>query len=185
MSAKERVAIFIDGANTHIAAKSLGFDIDYRRLLSEFQSQAHLLRAFYYTVVFEDQDNVSTRPLTDWLQYNGYTVVTKAGKEFVDQSGRRRIRGKMDVELAVDAMEIAPCIDRMVLFSGDGDFRALVKAMQRRGVRVGVVSSVLTRPPMIAQELRREADEFIEIRTLQSRIGRDQEERTRRERIGG
>ena len=133
MSAQnEKTALFIDGANLYMTAKSLGLDIDYKRLLREFQSHGHLLRAFYYTAVFEDQESVSIRPLIDWLEYNGYTVVTKAAKESVDHSGRRKVKGNMDIELAIDAMEIAPHIDRMVLFSGDGDFRSLVQAVQRR-----------------------------------------------------
>ena len=143
LSQNEKIALFIDGANLYTTAKSLGLDIDYKRLLCEFQSRGHLLRAFYYTAVFENQESVSIRPLIDWLEYNGYTVVTKAAKEFVDHSGRRKVKGNMDIELAVDAMEIAPHIDRMVLFSGDGDFRSLVQAVQRRGVRVIVVSSSL------------------------------------------
>ena len=144
MSAQiEKIALFIDGANLYATAKSLGFDIDYKRLLREFQSRGYLLRAFYYTAVIEDQEYSSIRPLIDWLDYNGYTVVTKATKEFVDQTGRRKVKGNMDIELAVDAMEIAPHIDHMVLFSGDGDFRSLVEAVQRRGVRVVVVSTDL------------------------------------------
>ena len=144
MSAQtEKIALFIDGANLYATAKSLGFDIDYKRLLREFQSRGYLLRAFYYTAVIEDQEYSSIRPLIDWLDYNGYTVVTKATKEFVDQTGRRKVKGNMDIELAVDAMEIAPHIDQMVLFSGDGDFRSLVEAVQRRGVRVTVVSTDL------------------------------------------
>ena len=156
--------------------------IDYKRLLREFQSGGHLLRAFYYTAVFEDQESVSIRPLIHWLEYNGYTVVTKAAKEFVDQSGRRKVKSNMDIELAVDAMEIAPYIDRMVLFSGDGDFRSLVQAVQRRGVRVVVVSSMATQPPMVAQELRRQADEFIDIKALQNKISRDPVQRPPRDR---
>ena len=182
MSAKiEKIALFIDGANLHATAKSLGFEIDYKRLLSEFQLRGYLLRALYYTAVVEDHEYPSIRPLIDWLDYNGYAVVTKAAKELVDQTGRRKIKGNMDVELAVDAMEIAPHIDQMVLFSGDGDFRSLVEAMQRRGVRVVVVSTISTQPPMAAQELRRQADEFIDIIGLQSKIGRDPGERSARE----
>ena len=169
MSAQvEKIALFIDGANLYATAKSLGFDIDYKRLLREFQSRGNLLRAFYYTAVIEDQEYSSIRPLIDWLDYNGYTVVTKATKEFVDQTGRRKVKGNMDIELAVDAMEIAPHIDHMVLFSGDGDFRSLVEAVQRRGVRVTVVSTISTQPPMVADELRRQADIFIDIVELQS-----------------
>ena len=162
-----KIALFIDGANLYATAKSLGFDIDYKRLLREFQSRGYLLRAFYYTAVIEDQEYSSIRPLIDWLDYNGYTVVTKATKEFVDQTGRRKVKGNMDIELAVDAMEIAPHIDHMVLFSGDGDFRSLVEAMQRKGVRVTVVSTISTQPPMVADELRRQADMFLDIVELQ------------------
>ena len=179
--AGEKIALFIDGANLYATAKSLGFDIDYKRLLREFQSRGYLLRAFYYTAVIEDQEYSSIRPLIDWLDYNGYSVVTKATKEFVDQTGRRKVKGNMDIELAVDAMEIAGTIDHMVLFSGDGDFRSLVEAVQKRGVRVTVVSTISTQPPMVADELRRQADMFTDIVKLQSKIGRDPAERAARE----
>jgi uncharacterized LabA/DUF88 family protein len=177
----EKIALFIDGANLYATAKALGFDIDYKRLLREFQSRGYLMRAFYYTAVIEDQEYSSIRPLIDWLDYNGYTVVTKATKEFVDQTGRRKVKGNMDIELAVDAMEIAEHIDQMVLFSGDGDFRSLVEAMQRRGVRVVVISTISTQPPMVADELRRQADQFLDIVELQPKIGRDPAERAARE----
>ena len=173
--------LFIDGANLYATAKSLGFDIDYKRLLREFQSRGYLVRAFYYTAVIEDQEYSSIRPLIDWLDYNGYTVVTKATKEFVDQTGRRKVKGNMDIELAVDAMELAPHIDQMVLFSGDGDFTKLVESVQRRGVRVVVISTISTQPPMVADELRRQADQFVDIVELQSKIGRDPSERPLRE----
>ena len=176
----EKIALFIDGANLYATAKSLGFDIDYKKLLREFQSRGYLLRAFYYTAVIEDQEYSSIRPLIDWLDYNGYSVVTKATKEFVDQTGRRKVKGNMDIELAVDAMEIAGTIDHMVLFSGDGDFRSLVEAVQRKGVRVTVISTVTTQPPMVADELRRQADIFTDIVTLQGKIGRDPSERAAR-----
>ena len=180
-SNNEKIALFIDGANLYATAKSLGFDIDYKRLLREFHSRGYLVRAFYYTAVIEDQEYSSIRPLIDWLDYNGYTVVTKATKEFVDQTGRRKVKGNMDIELAVDAMELAGHIDHMVLFSGDGDFRSLVEAMQRRGVRVTVVSTISTQPPMVADELRRQADVFLDIVELQPKIGRDPSERAPRE----
>ncbi|WP_439400028.1 NYN domain-containing protein (plasmid) [Bradyrhizobium sp. PMVTL-01] len=172
-----RIALFIDGANLYATAKTLGFDIDYKRLLKEFEAGSTLLRAFYYTAVLEDQEFSSIRPLVDWLDYNGYTVVTKATKEFVDASGRRKVKGNMDIELAVDAMELAGRIDEMILFSGDGDFRPLVVAVQRRGVRVAVVSTIATQPPMIADELRRQADVFIDLAELRAKIGRAPSER--------
>src|SRR5271156_527323 len=167
-----RTALFIDGANLYATAKTLGFDIDYKRLLKEFQSHGTLVRAFYYTAVIEDQEFSSVRPLLDWLDYNGFTVVTKPTKEFIDANGHRKIKGNMDVELAVDAMEFANRVDHIVLFSGDGDFRTLVEAVQRRGVRVTVISTISSQPPMIADELRRQADEFTDLTDLQSRIGR-------------
>src|ERR1017187_806871 len=182
MSAQpEKIALFIDGPNLYAATKLLGFDIDYKRLLREFQSRGNLVRAYYYTAMMEDQEFSSIRPLIDWLDYNGYTVVTKPTKEFVDQAGRRKVKGNMDIELAVDAMELAPHIDQMVLFSGDGDFRSLVEAVQRRGVRVIVISTVSTQPPMVADELRRQADVFLDIVELQPKIGRDPSERAPRE----
>lgn len=180
MSNQERIALFIDGANLYATAKSLNFDIDYKRLLREFQSKGRLIRAFYYTALVEDQEYSSIRPLIDWLDYNGYSVVTKPTKEFVDSMGRRKVKGNMDIELAVDAMEMAAHVDQLVLFSGDGDFRSLVEAIQRKGVRVSVVSTITTQPPMIADELRRQADEFIDIVHLISRIGRDPNERAPR-----
>jgi uncharacterized LabA/DUF88 family protein len=170
---RNKMALFIDGANLHATAKALGFDIDYRNLLREFQGQADFLRAFYYTAVVEDQDYSPLRPLLDWLDYNGYIVITKAAKGFVDPSGQRKIKGNMAVELAVDAMEVAEQIDQMVLFSGDGGFRSLIEAMQRRGVRVTVVSTISTQPPMIADELRRQADMFVDLSQFRSKFGRD------------
>ena len=176
-SSSNNIALFIDGANLYATAKTLGFDIDYKRLLKEFQSRGTLLRAFYYTAIIEDQEYSSIRPLIDWLDYNGYTVVTKATKEFIDASGRRKMKGNMDIELAVDALELAEHIDQMVLFSGDGDFRSLVEAVQRRGVRVTVISTISSQPPMVADELRREADVFTDLVELKSEIGRDPSER--------
>ncbi len=168
----ERVALFIDGANLHAAARSLGFDIDYKRLLKHFQEQCHLIRAFYYTALVEDQEYSPLRPLVDWLDYNGYTLVTKPTKEFTDAMGRRKVKGNMDVELTVDVMEMGENVDHIVLFSGDGDFRRLVEALQRRGVRVSVVSTIRSSPPMVADELRRQADCFIELQTLMPLIHR-------------
>ncbi|ESR23231.1 NYN domain-containing protein [Lutibaculum baratangense] len=176
----ERIAVFIDGANLYATARSLNFDIDYRRLLGLFDEQGYLVRAFYYTALADDQEYSSIRPLIDWLDYNGYTVVTKPMKEFTDASGRRKVKGNMDIELAVDAMEMAEHIDHMVLFSGDGDFRSLVEAIQRKGKRVSVVSTVSVQPPMIADELRRQADHFIDIAKLVKQIGRDPAERAAR-----
>ena len=173
----ERLALFIDGANLYSSAKGLGFDIDYKRLLEEFRTRGVLVRAYYYTALVEDQDYSPIRPLVDWLDYNGFTLVTKTAREFTDGQGRKRWRGDMDVDLAVDMLEIADRVDHVVLFSGDGDFRSLVDAIQRRGVRVTVVSTNASQPPMIADGLRRQADVFTDLVELKSKIGRDRSER--------
>jgi uncharacterized LabA/DUF88 family protein len=169
---REKVVLIIDGANLYATSKAIGIDIDYRRLLAEFQGKAYLLRAYYYTALIEDQEYSSIRPLIDWLDYNGFTVVTKPAKEFVDASGRRKIKGNMDIELTVDALEMAPYYDHLVLFSGDGAFTALVAALQRRGKRVTVVSTLTTQTPMIADDLRRQADFFTDIADLAKIVGR-------------
>ena len=169
---EERIGLFIDGSNLYAAARALGFDIDYKRLLELFSSEARLVRAYYYTAMMEDQEYSPIRPLVDWLDYNGYTMVTKPTKEFTDSSGRRKIKGNMDMELAIDVLELAERLDHVVLFSGDGDFRRLVEAVQRKGVRVTVVSTVRSQPPMVADELRRQADTFMELQDLQDRISR-------------
>ncbi|MEM9393699.1 MAG: NYN domain-containing protein [Pseudomonadota bacterium] len=168
----DRLALFIDGSNLYAAAKALGFDIDYKLLRQEFMRRGKLLRAFYYTALLENDDYSPIRPLVDWLHYNGFTMVTKPAKEYTDGQGRRKVKGNMDIELAVDAMELAPHIDHAVLFSGDGDFRPLLAALQRNGVRVSVVSTIRSQPPMISDELRRQADNFIELNELKEIIGR-------------
>lgn len=168
-----KIALFIDGPNLYATAKTLGVDLDFKRVLKAFEDRGTLVRAFYYTTIFEDSEYVSIRPLIDWLDYNGYTVVAKATKEFVDASGHRKLKGNMDVELAVDALELAQHVDEIVLFSGDGAFCSLVAALQRRGVRVNVVSSIAVQPPMIAAELRRQADWFWDLKNLASKIGRE------------
>jgi uncharacterized LabA/DUF88 family protein len=168
----ERLALFIDGSNLYAAAKALGFDIDYRLLRQEFMRRGKLLRAFYYTALLENEEYSPLRPLVDWLNYNGYSMVTKPAKEYTDSQGRRKVKGNMDIELCVNAMELAPRLDHIVLFSGDGDFRPLIESLQRQGVRVSVVSTIRSHPPMISDELRRQCDNFIELDELRDVIGR-------------
>lgn len=181
--ANERLTLFIDGANLYNAARALGFDIDYKRLLQHFSSKGRIVRAFYYTAIVEDQEYSSLRPLVDWLDYNGFCVVTKPTKEFTDANGRRKFKGNMDVEIAVDVMEAATYCEHIVLFSGDGDFRRLVEAVQRRGARVSVVSTLRSQPPMVADELRRQADSFLELQDIASHIARDPSIRQAREQL--
>jgi uncharacterized LabA/DUF88 family protein len=168
----DRVALFIDGANLYSAAKALNFDIDYKKLLDEFRKRGVLIRAYYYTAIVEGDDYSPIRPLVDWLDYNGFSLVTKSAREYTDSQGRKRWRGDMDIEIAVDMMELAGSADHLVLFSGDGDFRALVEAVQRKGVRVTVVSTVKSQPPMASDDLRRQADNFVELSDLISIVGR-------------
>jgi uncharacterized LabA/DUF88 family protein len=168
----ERLALFIDGSNLYAAAKALQLDIDYKLLRQEFMRRGKMLRAFYYTALLDNEEYSPIRPLVDWLQYNGFTMVTKPAKEFTDSQGRRKVKGNMDIELTVGALEIADHVDHIVLFSGDGDFRPLVEALQRKGVRVSVCSTIRSQPPMIADDLRRQADNFIELDELREIIGR-------------
>ena len=173
----ERLALFIDGSNLYAAAKALGFDIDYKLLRVEFMRRGKLLRAFYYTALLENDDYSPIRPLVDWLDYNGYTMVTKPLKEFTQATGRRKYKGNMDVEIAVDVMEMSRQATHIVLISGDGDFRRLVEAVQRQGVRVTVISTIRTQPPMVADELRRQADFFLDLSELQGRVAREYQAR--------
>jgi uncharacterized LabA/DUF88 family protein len=174
---EDRVAVFIDGANLYQAAKALGFDIDYKRLLQTLAVDCRFIRAYYYTALLDEQEYSPIRPLVDWLDYNGYTMVTKPLKEFTQSTGRRKYKGNMDVEIAVDVMEMSRHASHIVLISGDGDFRRLVEAVQRQGVRVTVVSTIRTQPPMVADELRRQADYFLDLADLQGRVAREYQAR--------
>lgn len=174
---EERIALFIDGPNLYSSSKSLGFDIDYKSLKGLFSEKGRLIRAMYYTALREDQEYTPIRPLVDWLDYNGFTMVTKPAKEFIDSMGTRKVKANMDIELAVDVLEMSKHLDHVVLFSGDGDFRSMVEAVQRRGVRVTVVSTMRSQPPMVADELRRQADNFVELGDLIDDIARVYEER--------
>jgi len=174
---REKIVLLIDGANLYATSRTMGFDIDYRKLLKSFQKRGYLLRAYYYTALLEDQEYSSIRPLIDWLDYNGYRVITKAAREYVDASGRRKVKGNMDIELTIDAMELCDHVDHFVIFSGDGDFRSLVAALQRKGRKVSVVSTLTTQPAMISDDLRRQADHFIDLISLKNEVGRDMDER--------
>jgi uncharacterized LabA/DUF88 family protein len=170
---EEKVAVFIDGSNLYAAARALDFDIDYRLLLDWVSGKGRLVRAFYYTTISEDSEYSPIKPLVDWLDYNGYKMITKPLREFTDGHGRRKVKGNMDIELSIDMMEMADHVDHVLLFSGDGDFRRLVEAVQRKGVRVTVVSSIKSSPPMVADELRRQADHFLDLDILAPHIMRE------------
>jgi uncharacterized LabA/DUF88 family protein len=174
----DKIALFIDGANLYSAAKGLNFDIDYKKLLDEFRKRGILIRAYYYTAIVENEEYSPIRPLVDWLDYNGFTLVTKPAREYTDATGRKRFRGDMDIEIAVDMLEMAGHADHLVLFSGDGDFRRLVEAVQAKGVRVTVVSTVKSQPPLASDDLRRQADSFVDLQDLSSIIGRPRQHQT-------
>jgi uncharacterized LabA/DUF88 family protein len=176
----ERAAVFIDGANLYAASRTLGFDVDYKNLLAYFRQRSYLIRAYYYTALLETEEYSPLRPLVDWLGYNGYSVVTKPAKEFTDATGRRRVKGSVDIEMTVDVLDLTPHLDHVVIFSGDGDLRRLVEAVQRRGVRVTVISTIRTQPAMIADDLRRQADTFIDLADVAEHISRQQVEVRRR-----
>ncbi len=171
---EDRLALFIDGVNLYSASRALGFEVDYRLLRSEFMKRGRLIRAFYYTALLETEQYSPVRPLVDWLYYNGYQMRTKSAKEYVDASGRRKVKGNSDVELTVDALELAPNMDHAVIFSGDGDYQALVASLQRKGVRVSAVSTIRTQQSMISDELRRQVDNFIDLNDLKDLIGRSE-----------
>lgn len=176
----ERTAIFIDGPNLYSASRQLEFNIDYKAMLDHFMDACKFVRANYYTAVTpEDGEFSPLRPLVDWLSYNGYALKTKPMKEYTDETGRKRHKGNMDIEIAVDMMRIAPRIDHAVLFSGDGDFCALVQALQDQGVRVTVVSSKEGKNGVIADELRRQADAFIDLVDVRKHFARKDDPRRR------
>jgi len=168
----DRIALFIDGANLYSAARALNCDLDFKKLSQRFTGEGRLIRAYYYTAVIEGEEFSPIRPLVDWLDYNGFTVVTKPVKRYVDAQGHSRTKGNMDMEIAVDMLELAPRLDHAVLFSGDGDFRRLVQAMQSKGVRVTVVSTVKSQPPQISDDLRRQADAFIDLADIVNEVGK-------------
>ena len=168
----ERIALFIDGSNLYSTAKSLDYDIDYKKMLNLFRGKGRLITANYYTAILERDDYSSIRPLMDFLDYNGYHVISKPAKEFTDRDGRRKIKGDMDMEIAMDMVDLAPHVDHMLLLSGDGDFRPVLKSVQKQGVRVTVISTRTSHPPMLADELRRQADAFIELSDMDRLIGR-------------
>lgn len=168
----ERIAILIDGSNLHSTTKTLDYDIDYSKLLDLFRGKGRLITANYYTALIEHDDYSPIRPLIDWLEYNGFQIITKKAREYTDRDGRRRIKGNMDIEMVVDMINMANHIDHILLFSGDGDFRAAVRDVQKRGTRVTVVSTLKSKPPMLSDELRRQADALIDLMDMRPLIGR-------------
>jgi uncharacterized LabA/DUF88 family protein len=171
----ERLALFIDGISLHSASRALDFDIDYKQLRQEFMRRGRLMRAHYYTCVNESDEYMPVKPLIDWLGYNGFAVLAKPVREYTDPLGRKKTKGSIGIELAIDALAMIGHVDHIVIFSGDGDYRSLIQALQRSGVRVTVVSTLRSQPPMASDELRRQADNFIDIDDIKDVIQRPQQ----------
>lgn len=169
---QDRVGLFIDGANFYGASKALGLEIDYKALLAWASEQSRLVRAFYYTTLFDDYEFSPIRPLVDWLEYNGFTIITKAAREYVDAHGNKRVKGNVDIDIAIDMLEMSDRLDHAVLFSGDGCFCPLVEAVQRRGIKVSVISTLKTDRAMVSDDLRRQADQFIDLMDISDKIGK-------------
>lgn len=170
----ERIGLMIDGVNLNGVARALEFEIDFSNLRTLFAKKGRLVFANYYTTILEGEDYSPVKPLIDWLDYNGFNVTSKVARHFTDAEGRRKIKGSMNVEMAVDAVSMAQHIDHLVLFTGDGEMRAAVEAAQKLGVRVSVCSSMKTTPTMASDDLRRQANSFIEFDDLRSEVSREQ-----------
>lgn len=173
MKTRDRTSvILVDGSNIYATAKQLGFDVDYKKLLDSFDGV--ILKAFYFTALRVKDEQSVVRPMVDFLEYNGWTAITKPTQEWRDEdSGALKIKGNMDIEIATVAMEMAPFCTDMIFLTGDGDFRFLVESLQRRyGIVVTVVSTIATQPPMCADNLRRQADEFIDLASMRNAIER-------------
>ncbi|MBN8990108.1 MAG: NYN domain-containing protein [Rhizobiales bacterium] len=168
---RQRLALFIDGAYLASAAAALGFETDFKRLLQAFRLQGTMVRAAYYSAS-DDQPRAPLRPLLDWLAYNGYTVFGRKIRSYPGPDGVRKKLPRIELEIVIHAMDLSPRIDHMILFSANGDFRRLVAAVQRRGVRVTVVSTLHAPTLIVADELRRQADAFVELRDLRSSLER-------------
>ncbi len=159
----QRVCVLIDGPSFFATHRALGFDVDFRKLLGHFEENAELHRAIYFTAVSEGDDYTPVKPLVDWLSYNGFRLVSKPLREFTEASGRRRTKGALTVEIAVEMLENSAFAEHLLLFSGDGELAYAVEAVQRRGCRVTVVSSVKPEAMTVSDDLRRVADRFVDL----------------------
>lgn len=164
--------MLIDGPSIYQICRSLDVEIDYQALRSIFADAGYLVQARYYTTILNDQLYSPLRPLIDWLSYNGFIVVTRTMKAGQDSEQCRRLDHGIVVALAVDAIEISSRLDHVILFTGNGDFLRLVQLLQRRTVRTTVVGTVNGPSSMSSDELRRQADTFVDLRALVPFVGR-------------
>lgn len=169
---RERVAVFIDGSELRATMTGMDIDVDFKKLRDYFQQSCQLVRAVFYFIE-RDADDASLHPLSDWLDYNGYTTVACSGlDDGGDQTVRRRNKNFLNVRLTVDALEISPAVDHIVIFSGDSVLGPLVDALKWRGRRVSIISTLLLKPPMVADDLRRRADQFIDLADIAPALAR-------------
>lgn len=159
--------VLIDGSNLYESARALSMKVDYKRLLDLLNEDGALLRAYYFTALPDRSIENWIHKQVDWMMNNGYSVISKPMKEYVDASGRKKQKGNIDMEIAVCAMTQAQLATEIWIFSGDGDFAVLIKALQERfAVKVYVVSS----STLVSHELRRQADKYIPLEDIRQDI---------------
>jgi len=161
-----RLSIFVDGNNMFYAQQKNGWFFDPKRVLSYFteQSEVQLVNAFWYTGLKDSQDQ---RGFRDALINLGYTVRTKVLKEYYDDnSGRYSQKANLDIEIVVDMFNTVEQYDRVVLFSGDGDFERAIELLRSKNTHITVVST----EGMIARELRNATDRYVDLNALRSQI---------------
>lgn len=161
--------VLIDGANMSFAMNAIGRRFDWKKLRHFFVEADYglCLGLRYYTAIHERADGEQPlRKIVDWLSYNGYLVVSKMTKSYENSDGSTRIKGNMDIEMATDMIRFAPRVDKIHLFTGDADFTYAVKAVQDMGVIVDVYSTMQGANSIIGDDLRRQANNYIDIGDL-------------------
>ena len=167
---RANVMLFFDGANTQMAAKALSFEIDYKKLRDGFAERCNVLRSYYFQATPPDgyENYAYVKPLTDFLSYNNYHLITKPFRQFKDADGVVRGKGNMDIEIAIQMMKSMNKADYLFLFSGDGDFKPLLEECQLNGhAQIVVVSTLHSEPPVVSDELRKQADHYIDWANLE------------------
>lgn len=161
-----RLSIFVDGNNMFYAQQKNGWFFDPKRVLEYFTSEKNveLINAYWYTGLKDPQDQ---RGFRDALISLGYTVRTKILKEYYDDtSGRYSQKANLDIEIVVDMFNTVEQYDRVILFSGDGDFERAIEQLRSKNTHITVVST----EGMIARELRNVTDRYIDLNNIRDRI---------------
>jgi uncharacterized LabA/DUF88 family protein len=170
----DRVAIFIDGENIHYSAKHLNMRLDYLKLCRKLAGKRRLVRAYFYTAVSTQSEGKID--FINFLKLNGFTVVTREVKSFNESDGSSRsIRGALDMEMAMDVMDLCPTLDTVILCTGDGDFCPLVTAVARRGKHVELCAL----REMTSTDLIAAADTYTDLGGLKDEIALDHQPQQR------